>query len=244
MGAVRPRKGMQLFDADGALIGMIDGARGNSVTVHGRPFPKGAIARVKENRAYLKSGVVLELPRAATAKPKSRPPVRAKVEAAAPVARRAPGRRTGRAPIVPLDPREERRLLARSRREEREAVGQEALVVPLAEERLQVEKRRAELGEVAVRKTVVEERQTVPVELEREEVRVEFVDTRDRLALQDAGLFQEGVIRLPVHGEEAVVQKEAVITGEAVIAKERVAERRQIADTVRVERVAVVRQAR
>src|SRR5215217_5345607 len=48
--------------------------------------------------------------------------------------------------------------------------------VPVAEERLHVETRQAELGEVQLRKTVEEEQQTVPVELEREEVHVERRD--------------------------------------------------------------------
>ena len=45
-----------------------------------------------------------------------------------------------------------------------------------AEERLEVEKRPAELGAVEVRKTVETEQQTVPVELTREEVHVEQRD--------------------------------------------------------------------
>ncbi len=58
MAKATPRKGMQLFDADEALIGMIAGARGANVTVGGRAIPKAAIARVTQNRAYLKRGIL------------------------------------------------------------------------------------------------------------------------------------------------------------------------------------------
>ena len=56
MAKATPRKGMQLFDADEALLGMIAGARGGTIVVDGRHIPKGAVARVTQNRAYLKPG--------------------------------------------------------------------------------------------------------------------------------------------------------------------------------------------
>jgi uncharacterized protein (TIGR02271 family) len=56
MAKATPRKGMQLFDADEALIGMIAGARGGTIVVGGRHIPKAAVARVTQNRAYLKPG--------------------------------------------------------------------------------------------------------------------------------------------------------------------------------------------
>jgi uncharacterized protein (TIGR02271 family) len=108
------------------------------------------------------------------------------------------------------------------------------------EERLEVEKRPTELGAVEVRKTVEEEQKTVPVELEREEVRVQRVDA-DRPAregeVEDA--FREETIRVPVRGEEAVARKEAVVTGEVVIDKERTTDTKQVTDTIRKERVDV-----
>ena len=111
--------------------------------------------------------------------------------------------------------------------------------VPVAEERLEVSKREAELGEVEVRKTVVQEQVSVPVELAHEEVHVQERDIADRPVQAGDQVFQEGVIRVPVRGEEAVVQKEAVVTGEVVIDRERLVERQNITDTVRRERVEV-----
>jgi uncharacterized protein (TIGR02271 family) len=113
--------------------------------------------------------------------------------------------------------------------------------VPVAEERLDVDKRQAELGAVEVRKTVETENVSVPVELQREEVHVDKVDVADRpLAGADAGqAFQETTIRVPVRGEEAVVRKEAVVTGEVVVDKERTTERQEIRETLRKERVEI-----
>jgi uncharacterized protein (TIGR02271 family) len=111
--------------------------------------------------------------------------------------------------------------------------------VPVAEERLHVETRQAELGEVQLRKTVEQEQVAVPVELAREEVRVDRRDVDDRPVQAGDQVFQEGTIRVPVRGEEAVVSKQAVVTGEVVIEKERTTEREQITDTVRRERVEV-----
>ncbi len=119
----------------------------------------------------------------------------------------------------------------RSQRE----TGDEARI-PVVEERLHVERRPTELGEVQVRKTVTEEQQTVPVDLAREEVRVEQRAIDDRPAT-GGELFQEGTVRVPVRGEEPVVTKEAVVTGEVVIGKERTTERQEVRDTVRKERV-------
>ena len=120
-----------------------------------------------------------------------------------------------------------------------EAEGQ--VRVPVREERLEVEKRPAELGAVELRKTVETEQQTVPVELEREEVHVEQRDVPARPASEAdlAGAFQEGTIRVPVRGEEAVARKEAVVTGEVVIDKARKTETQLLTDTLRRERVEV-----
>ncbi len=117
----------------------------------------------------------------------------------------------------------------------------DGLTVPVAEERLTVGTREVERGAVEIRTTVTEERRTVGVTLGRDEVTVREVDTADRPLRAGEAAFEEGVITIPVRGEEAVVAKEAVVTGEVVIGKERVAEERQITDTVRREQVEVER---
>jgi uncharacterized protein (TIGR02271 family) len=113
--------------------------------------------------------------------------------------------------------------------------------VPVREERLEVEKRQGEMGSVDIHKSVETEQVNVPVELRHEEVTVDRVDVKDRpvAAGEVANAFEEGTIRVPVRGEEAVVEKEAVVTGEVVIDREVKTERQTISDTVRTERVDV-----
>jgi uncharacterized protein (TIGR02271 family) len=113
--------------------------------------------------------------------------------------------------------------------------------VPVREEQLRVERRPADIGEVQVRKDVVTEQQTVPVELQREEVRVERHDVAERPLAEGelAGVFEEGTIRIPVRGEEAVARKDVVVTGEVVIDKTRTSETQQVTGTVRKEQVQV-----
>ena len=126
-------------------------------------------------------------------------------------------------------------LLAAAVERPRAEVRDATEAILLAEERLAVRKRPIQRGEVEVGRRVVEEQQTVPVDLRREELWVEQRDVDDRpISAEEAErLFAEGTIRVPVRGEEAVVAKEAVVTGEVVVGKEQVVERQQITDTVR-----------
>jgi uncharacterized protein (TIGR02271 family) len=113
--------------------------------------------------------------------------------------------------------------------------------VPVMEERLNVEKRQGEMGAAEIRKTVETEQVNVPVELRHEEVTIDRVDLKDRpVAAGDLdAAFEEGTIRVPVRGEEAVVQKEAFVTGEVIVDRNVKTERQTISDTVRKERVNV-----
>jgi uncharacterized protein (TIGR02271 family) len=113
--------------------------------------------------------------------------------------------------------------------------------VPVVEERLQVSKEQAELGSVDIHKSVETEQVNVPVELRHEEVTVDRVDVKDRpvAAGEVDDLFQEGTIRVPVRGEQAVVEKETVVTGEVVVDKQAQTERQTVSDTVRKEHVDV-----
>jgi uncharacterized protein (TIGR02271 family) len=152
-----------------------------------------------------------------------------------------------RIPVSAFDRLDNGRLYvgAQGRRyfDEADDLGGDEIRVPLAEERLLVDKQAVELGSVDIRKDVETERVELPVELRHEEVSVNRVDVQDRPVavgdLDDA--FQEGTIRVPLRGEEAVVQKEAVVTGEVVIDKERRTERQTLTDTIRREEVEVDR---
>ncbi len=206
------RECMQVYGSDNRLLGTVERVSSDRIHV-GLDIPRSAIGRVAEDRVFVQepTGATLggQESRQGDASTAQRSTLAAQQSAMT-------GQRGGL------------------------AAQQEAgeVRIPVAEERLHVETREAELGQVQVHKSVVEEPVEVPVELRREEVHVERRDVGDRPAT-DAGLFQEGTIRVPVRGEEAVVQKEAVVTGEVVIGKERVRERQEITDTVRRERVEV-----
>lgn len=118
---------------------------------------------------------------------------------------------------------------------------EEAARVPVAEERLSVEKRQAERGAVEIQRTVRQERQTIPLDVMREEVRISRRDIPDRpLSVAEAAVaFSGGTIRVPVRAEEVLVNKEAVVTGEVIIHKERTVERREVTETVRKQQVDV-----
>lgn len=115
----------------------------------------------------------------------------------------------------------------------------DTLHVPLAVERLEVAKREVELGAVEVRKTVVTEEQTIPIEVIREELHVEVVSVDPRTVTDDAGSFQQGTLRIPVFGEDAFVRKEAFVSNEVVVERHQATDRETVSGTVRSERVTV-----
>jgi uncharacterized protein (TIGR02271 family) len=121
------------------------------------------------------------------------------------------------------------------------AINRGDIRVPVREERLQVEKREGELGSVDVHKDVTQERVDIPVELRREKVNVDRREVADRPVaageMDDA--FKEGTIHVPLHGEEAIVNKQAVVTGEVVLDRQVETERQTVSDTVRREEVEV-----
>jgi uncharacterized protein (TIGR02271 family) len=219
----RVREGDQVFGSDNEPLGTVEAVHGDGIDVDGQHIPGDAIGRVAQNRVYLRGPA-------------------AQYRGGAMTGRAAMSGTTGATGGVTMTGTAGRTGAGEVRDEDR-------VVVPVAEERLRVEKQEAELGAVEVRKVVTEEQQTVPVELQREEVRVEQRDIPDRpLDAADAEtLFEGGTIRVPVRGEEAVVSKEAIVTGEVVIEKEQVTQREQVTETVRREQVEVdenYRQAR
>jgi len=173
------REGMQVYGANEQQIGTVESLHGDGFHVDGQHYTRDMIARVAQNRVYL----------------------------------RGTGAATGQT--------------------------EGEIRVPVAEERLAVGKREAELGQVEIRKTVTEEQVSVPVTLRREEAHVEEVNVADRPLRAGEDAFSEGTIRVALHGEEAVVSKEAVVTGEVVVNKETVAQEQQVSGTVRKQHVEV-----
>jgi len=113
--------------------------------------------------------------------------------------------------------------------------------VPLLEERLTVDTRTVELGDVEVHKTVESEHVSVPIELRRDQIEVRQIDVEDRPLAIGEGLdaFEQDIIRVPVRGEEVLVGKEAVVTGEVAVGRTEISERRTVSAPLRQEVVDV-----
>ena len=104
------------------------------------------------------------------------------------------------------------------------------------EERLNVEKRLTETGAVRVHKSVVEEPQTISVDVTRDEYVVERVPVNRAWRPGDDAPRTEGnTIVIPVVTEKLEVLRRRVVTEELRLTKRQVTEQRQITETVRRE---------
>ncbi len=112
--------------------------------------------------------------------------------------------------------------------------------VPVFEEELVVGKQREEMGRVHLHKDVVQEQETVSVNLRHEEVTVERVAVTGQTSQADLrNAFQDQVIEVPVMGEEAIVGKQMHQTEEVRLHKDATQVQEQVTDTVRKEHVVV-----
>ena len=97
-----------------------------------------------------------------------------------------------------------------------------------------------EAGAAQASETIESREETVTIDLLQEEAQVEQRHFAERpLATGEVAAFQEGTIRIPVRGEEAVVTKEVVVTGEVVVRKARTEARHDVSATLRREQVDV-----
>ena len=119
------------------------------------------------------------------------------------------------------------------------STGQAEIEVPLAEEKLQVGKREASLGEVRLRKVVRTEVVNQPVELRHEEVIVERVSNKGAVPGSEA--FVEKVVSIPVKEEQAVVQKTVQSAGTVKATKVSKTQDQNVSETLRKEDVEVER---
>ncbi|HEY3282757.1 MAG TPA: PRC and DUF2382 domain-containing protein [Armatimonadota bacterium] len=111
------------------------------------------------------------------------------------------------------------------------------VVVPIAEERLEVGKRTVDAGQVRVRKVVRTEHVRQPVELTRETISVERVPV-DRGAT-GGEVFQERDVVIPVRREEPVVNKTAQVVEEVHVRRQPANEQRTVDEVIRREDVLV-----
>ena len=114
----------------------------------------------------------------------------------------------------------------------------ENISVPIVEEQLKAGVRETEAGRVRIVKDAREERQTLDVPVEREEV---YVTERavNRPATEADLSMRERDIEIPLREQEVVTQKEARVTGEVNLRKETVTDTERVTDTVRREDVRV-----
>ena len=139
-------------------------------------------------------------------------------------------------------------------------------VVPIREERLQVNKQVVQTGEVIIHKRVITENKTFTIPVTREEVTIERLPaqgspvaatdrTRDETLsdnrtnnvdvtapnMVDGGemLNNGGTIRILVREEQVMFNKQTVVVEEIVVRKQQVQETQQITDTVKHEEVHV-----
>ncbi|GAC1406273.1 MAG: hypothetical protein NVSMB49_25830 [Ktedonobacteraceae bacterium] len=111
----------------------------------------------------------------------------------------------------------------------------------LREERLNVSKDRAQVGEVELHKEVVSEQKTVNVPVTHEEVIIERHAVTDG-RVDNTPIGEGETIRVPVSEEQVNVTKNTVVTGEVALGKRAVQETQQVSDTVRREEARVDQQ--
>jgi uncharacterized protein (TIGR02271 family) len=114
----------------------------------------------------------------------------------------------------------------------------EAVRVPVYEEDIAAVKRDVDRGAVRIEKELVTEDRTVTVPVTEERVRVSRVDANDPNAV-GADAFEEGVIEVPVRGQEVDVEKTARKAGEVLVEKEAETRTERVGGTVRREEVRV-----
>jgi uncharacterized protein (TIGR02271 family) len=141
------------------------------------------------------------------------------------------------------DPRfQERATLIRERMEAQGITEEEATRLVLSEEELAVGKREVAAGEVGVSKRVETERVRENVTLRHDEVEIERRPVTDGYSAAGATIGEGEEIRIPLHAEEAVVEKRVVPTEEIVVRTREVAENEVVEADLRKERADVHRE--
>ena len=136
----------------------------------------------------------------------------------------------------------DREAIIRERMQAEGITEEEATRLVLSEEELAVGKRDVRAGEVEVTKRVETERVAEDVTLRHDEVEVERRPITEGYAAGGATIGQEEEIRIPLHAEEAVVEKRVVPKEEVVVRKREVAENEVVEADLRRERAEVHRE--
>ena len=210
------RAGLLLYDAAGRPIGRIEDIDENGLRVSGQAgvVPLSEVGRVTADGVYLAGESV----------PAGAPAADAQAAAGAAAMGEEGAAGTSGATGAQVAAEEVRK-------------GGREIHVPVAAERLVVERRPTDVGEVQVRKRVEEVEEWVPVSLSRDEVEVQRVAV-NRTLDAPIGTRTEGEwLIVPVIEEEVVVQKRLVLREEVRIRTRRVTEQQEVREVVRRERV-------
>lgn len=113
----------------------------------------------------------------------------------------------------------------------------------LSEEQLNVGKRDVQAGEVDIHKRVETEHVHRDVELRHEDVEIERRPIREGMHAGSQPEITEDEIRIPLHAEEAVVEKRVVPKEELVVKKHETVEHQDVEADLRRERAEVDRDA-
>jgi uncharacterized protein (TIGR02271 family) len=119
----------------------------------------------------------------------------------------------------------------------REVTGKEGATMQLSEEQLKVGKREVAAGGVRLRKVVRTETVNQPIELKREEIVVERVPASGKTPGQPT--FEGEDVFIPLHREEAIIEKEAHVREEVRVSKTAETERETVKGEVRKEDVEI-----
>lgn len=109
--------------------------------------------------------------------------------------------------------------------------------IRLKEERLNVDKKDVQTGEVDIHKRTVHETKTVDVPVEREEVVIDRKPVRDGETVSDD--FDNDEIHIPIREEQVEVTKKPVVTEEVEIRKEKRTDTKHVSEDVRREELDV-----
>jgi uncharacterized protein (TIGR02271 family) len=117
--------------------------------------------------------------------------------------------------------------------------GEGSTVVRRYEEQLQAQKTAQQVGEVGIRKDVVEEQQQLQVPVTREEVQVTRRAVDQPAGEYDADAFRDtgDTIRVPIVEEQVQITKEPRVVEEIEISKTARQDTKQVSETVRKEQV-------
>lgn len=136
----------------------------------------------------------------------------------------------------------DRQALVRERMQAQGISEEEAARIVLSEEELAVGKREVRAGEVDVTKRVETHHVREDVTLRHDEVEVERRPITDAYHAAGATIGEDENIRIPLHAEEAVVEKRVVPKEEIVVRKQEVADTEMVEADLRRERAEVHRE--